>query len=137
MKCPSASASALLARIMVKRARDGSRAELTSIQTMIQCRTHQCARLTQFNVAFDVGARGQSAQHLAMNRPGAAGLGDHEAMHTGAEMIVAIGAYRSAGVSLGRKVQSIADVVEQPRLELPQRRVGLGLLRELFEGGFI
>jgi hypothetical protein len=48
----------------------------------------------------------------------------HDPMHTGPKMIVRVGANGPPGIGLGAQVQTIADEIEQPCLELPQRAVG-------------
>jgi len=49
-------------------------------------------------------------------------------------MIPGFAANGFTGARLGRKIQAVADVFEQPRLEAPQRRLDRGLGAQLREG---
>src|SRR3974390_2783690 len=100
---------------------------------MVQRRTHQRARLTQLRFALEAGSPSQPTQHFALYGSGAARLGDNEAMHTGPEMIVGIGAYRTSAIGFGLEIESVANELEQPRLELPQQRLRLRLFSQLPE----
>ena len=73
---------------------------------MIQGRAHQRPSLAQVGVTLQPGVRGQPLQHVAGNRALAARLRDHETMHAGAEMVVAIFAHRLPGVRLAVEFRS-------------------------------